>query len=134
MSAIFPLVRRWWWLLAVGTAAAAFVGFLVASRLPPAYEAQTRLLVGPVSGSRDTIRAAGEQARTYAEVATAAPLLQGAATSAGLQGSGLGLKSKIAVTASDQILFSKNSSTEIKLDGEEFLIMREEDILGVLEG
>ena len=101
MSAIFPLVRRWWWLLAVGTAAAAFVGFLVASRLPPAYEAQTRLLVGPVSSSRDTLRAAGEQARTYAEVATAAPLLQSAATNLGLQGSGLGLKSKVTVTASD---------------------------------
>jgi len=101
VSAIFPLVRRWWWLLAVGTAAAAFVGFLVASRLPPAYEAQTRLLVGPVSSSRDTLRAAGEQARTYAEVATAAPLLQSAATNLGLQGSGLGLKSKVTVTASD---------------------------------
>jgi capsular polysaccharide biosynthesis protein len=69
--------------------------------LPPTYEAQARLLVGPVSGSRDTIRAAGEQARTYAEVATAAPLLQGAATRIGLDGSGLGLKSKVTVTASD---------------------------------
>lgn len=35
--------------------------------------------------------------------------------------------------AGDHILFGKYSGTEIKIDGEEFLIMREEDVLGVLE-
>ena len=34
----------------------------------------------------------------------------------------------------DTILFGKYSGSEIKLDGEEHLIMREEDILGVVEG
>ena len=38
------------------------------------------------------------------------------------------------VKAGDKILFGKYSGSEIKLDGEEYLIMREEDILGVLEG
>ena len=38
------------------------------------------------------------------------------------------------VKAGDRVLFSKYAGTEIKLEGEEFLIMREEDILGVLEG
>jgi chaperonin GroES len=37
------------------------------------------------------------------------------------------------VKAGDKILFGKYSGTEIKLDGEEHLIMREEDILGVIE-
>jgi chaperonin GroES len=37
------------------------------------------------------------------------------------------------VKAGDQILFGKYSGTEIKLDGEEFLIMREEEVLGVLK-
>jgi chaperonin GroES len=36
--------------------------------------------------------------------------------------------------AGDRILFGKYSGTEIKLDGEEFLIMREEEVLGILEG
>ena len=36
------------------------------------------------------------------------------------------------VKAGDKILFGKYSGTEIKIDGEEFLMMREEDILGVL--
>ena len=37
------------------------------------------------------------------------------------------------VKAGDKILFSKYSGSEVKLDGEEHLIMREEDILAVIE-
>ena len=38
------------------------------------------------------------------------------------------------VKAGDRVLFNKYSGTEIKIDGVEHLIMREEDILGVIEG
>ncbi|HVP78060.1 MAG TPA: co-chaperone GroES [Thermodesulfobacteriota bacterium] len=38
------------------------------------------------------------------------------------------------VKVGDRILFGKYSGTEIKIEGEEHLIMREEDILGVIEG
>jgi chaperonin GroES len=38
------------------------------------------------------------------------------------------------VKAGDRILFTKYAGTEIKLDGEEHLIIREEDILGVVDG
>jgi chaperonin GroES len=38
------------------------------------------------------------------------------------------------VKAGDRVLFGKYSGTEIKIDGEEHLIMREDDILGVIEG
>jgi chaperonin GroES len=34
----------------------------------------------------------------------------------------------------DRILFGKYSGTEIKLDGEDFIIMREEEVLGVITG
>ena len=34
----------------------------------------------------------------------------------------------------DRILFGKYSGTEIKIDGEDFIIMREEEVLGVLTG
>ena len=37
------------------------------------------------------------------------------------------------VKAGDNILFGKYSGTEIKLDGEEFLIMREEEVLGIVK-
>jgi len=40
---------------------------------------------------------------------------------------------KLEVKEGDRILFGKYSGTEVKLDGEDALIMREDDILGVLE-
>jgi len=38
------------------------------------------------------------------------------------------------VKVGDRILFGKYSGTEIKIDGEELVIMREEEVLGILEG
>jgi chaperonin GroES len=38
------------------------------------------------------------------------------------------------VKTGDRILFGKWSGTEVKLDGEELLIMKESDIMGVIEG
>ena len=38
------------------------------------------------------------------------------------------------VKVGDKILFGKYAGTEIKLDGKEFLMMREDDVLGVIEG
>jgi chaperonin GroES len=38
------------------------------------------------------------------------------------------------VKAGDRILFGKYSGSEIKLDGQELMIMREDEILGILEG
>jgi len=37
------------------------------------------------------------------------------------------------VKQGDRVLFAKYAGTEIKLDGEEYLIMRESDILGIIE-
>jgi chaperonin GroES len=37
------------------------------------------------------------------------------------------------VKAGDKVLFAKYSGTEFKLDGEEHLILREDDVLGVIE-
>ena len=39
----------------------------------------------------------------------------------------------VDVQAGDRILFGKYSGSEIKVDGEELLIMREDDVLGVIE-
>jgi len=40
----------------------------------------------------------------------------------------------LALREGDRILFAKYSGTEIKIDGEDFLIMKEEDVLGVVTG
>jgi chaperonin GroES len=41
---------------------------------------------------------------------------------------------ELDVKAGDRILFGKWSGTEVKLDGEELLIMKESDIMGIVEG
>jgi chaperonin GroES len=43
-----------------------------------------------------------------------------------------GTKIKLSVKAGDKILFGKYSGTEIKVDGEERLILREDDVLGII--
>ena len=44
-----------------------------------------------------------------------------------------GEKLKMAVKKGDRVLFGKYSGTEVKLDDEEYLIMREDDVLGILQ-
>jgi chaperonin GroES len=41
---------------------------------------------------------------------------------------------KLDVKIGDKVLFGKYSGTEVKVDGKELLVMREEDIMGVIEG
>ena len=45
-----------------------------------------------------------------------------------------GTVTPLEVKAGDRILFGKWSGTEIKIDGDELLIMKESDIMGILEG
>ena len=45
-----------------------------------------------------------------------------------------GVVQPLDVKAGDRVLFGKWSGSEVKIDGEELLIMKESDILGVLEG
>jgi chaperonin GroES len=40
----------------------------------------------------------------------------------------------LAVKEGDRILFGKYAGTEIKLDGEDYVIMREEEVLGIVSG
>ena len=44
-----------------------------------------------------------------------------------------GKRIPLDVKAGDRILFGKYSGSEVKIDGEEYLILREEDVLGVLD-
>ena len=45
-----------------------------------------------------------------------------------------GTVTPLDVKAGDKILFGKWSGTEVKIDGEELLIMKESDVMGVIEG
>jgi chaperonin GroES len=44
-----------------------------------------------------------------------------------------GEKIQMSVKTGDRVLFGKYGGTEVKIDGEEFLILREDDVLGILE-
>ncbi|MBP8625882.1 MAG: co-chaperone GroES [Syntrophorhabdales bacterium] len=44
-----------------------------------------------------------------------------------------GTKAPLTVKVGDKILFGKYSGTEIKIDGEEHLILREDDVLAIVE-
>ena len=45
-----------------------------------------------------------------------------------------GTVTPLDVKAGDTVLFGKWSGTEVKIDGEDLLIMKESDILGIIEG
>jgi len=44
-----------------------------------------------------------------------------------------GKRIPLEIKAGDRVLFGKYSGTEVKVEGEEYLIMREDDILGIIE-
>jgi chaperonin GroES len=44
-----------------------------------------------------------------------------------------GKRVPLEIKKGDRILFGKYSGTEVQIEGEEYLIMREEDVLGIIE-
>jgi chaperonin GroES len=52
----------------------------------------------------------------------------------GIIAAGPGARDESGKLAGDKVLFGKWSGTEVKIDGEELLIMKESDIMGVIEG
>jgi len=70
------LVRRFWWLLALGAIVAGLTARYIASQMTPTYEGVVSVLAGPINANYDTQRAAGNLARTYAGLATSGPVLE----------------------------------------------------------
>lgn len=79
-----PALRRWWPTLLASTIMASLVGVALSMALPPRYEARAQLLVGPVNASQDAQNAAGNLARTYAELVLSETFLSGAVQQLGL--------------------------------------------------
>ena len=59
LTGYLAVARRWWWTLLVATWVAGVSGYVVASQIPPTYEAETQLLIGPYNTDRDTLAAVG---------------------------------------------------------------------------
>lgn len=81
-SQLISALRRWWWALLLGTLIATVAGYAAAATATKTYEAQLDLLVGPVNGGID-LDVSGGLARTYADLATSAPILRRALSTGG---------------------------------------------------
>ena len=101
LSGYLATARRWWWTLLVATWIAALAGYLVATRIPPTYEARALMLVGPYEGDLNTLRASGQLALTYADLVTTNPRLEAAIAQVGTDLTAAELKSATRVTAND---------------------------------
>ena len=84
LTGFVAVLRRWWPTIIVAAAVGGIVAWVVAGSLAPTYESSARLLVGAPSADSDSAKAASQQARTYAEIATTEPLIDDAAESLGL--------------------------------------------------
>jgi succinoglycan biosynthesis transport protein ExoP len=101
LSGYLATARRWWWTLLVATWIAGLAGYLVATRIPATYEARSLMLVGPVGGDLNTLRASGQLALTYAELVTVNPRLEAAISQAQVNLSANDLRAATRVTAND---------------------------------
>ena len=86
------MIRKWWWLVAVGTLVAGGLGFWVSTVLPPVYRASTILLI-KVDNSRnndyDNVRVSELLAATYTELLTTRPVIETVAQTLGQDPKGL---------------------------------------------
>lgn len=105
LTGYLAVARRWWWTLLVATWVAGVSGYVVASQIPPTYEAETQLLVGPYNTDRDTLVAAGDLVQTYSQLVTTTPLLESAIAEAGATLSATDLNLATRVTANDVTRF-----------------------------
>jgi tyrosine-protein kinase len=98
---VLAAAKRWWWLLLVAAVLAGGMAYLVTSGVPATYEAETQLLVGPVSGDKDTLTAAGQLSQTYAALVTSELVLAATKKETGFSPSLSRLRSKVDVNAND---------------------------------
>ncbi len=75
LSGYLAVARRWWWTLIVSAWIAGLTGYLVASTIPPTYESQVKVLVGPLNTDTDTLRASQALVQTFAQYVTTREVL-----------------------------------------------------------
>lgn len=84
LSGYLAVAKRWWWTLILSAWIAGLAGYIVASGLPPTYESQVKVLVGPINTDTDTLRASGLLVQTYAQVVLTDSLLSSTIKELGL--------------------------------------------------
>ena len=105
LARYLAIIRRWWWTIVVATWAAGLVGYVTATRLPPTYESEATVLVGPVSADFETQRAAGQLVATYAEIVRSGPVVSATIQELGLSDSVSALRRQITALADSTTRF-----------------------------
>ena len=98
-AGFISVVRRFWWLLALGTLAAAVAAYTVAKHESPTYASTATLVVGPLN--TDYTSSAGDLGRTYAEVAKSLPVLKAVIARTGAPLTAHDLANHITATSND---------------------------------
>jgi capsular polysaccharide biosynthesis protein len=98
---LLPLLKRWWWALALGALIAGIGGYVIASRAAPTYKGEVKLLVGPINADAGELDAAGEIGRTYSELAASRPVLESAIQKARAQARAEDLAKRVSATSNE---------------------------------
>jgi uncharacterized protein involved in exopolysaccharide biosynthesis len=98
---LVPVVRRWWWLLLAAAFAGGLTAWIVASSATKTYEAEAKLLIGPVSGDYPTLQAAGALGRTYAELAHSRRVVAAAARNADIKLTSRQIEKAVSASSND---------------------------------
>jgi capsular polysaccharide biosynthesis protein/Mrp family chromosome partitioning ATPase len=98
-TSLVSVARRWWWTILLASLLAGTAGALFTAAMPASHEARVRMLVGPISGGDDTVRAAGQLTRTYAELVSSTAVVNGTISELGLPYRPEQLKAAISPTA-----------------------------------
>jgi tyrosine-protein kinase len=101
LSGYLAVARRWWWTLIVAAWIAGLTGYLVATTIPPTYESQVKVLVGPLNTDTDTLRASGFLVQTYAQYVTTREVLSSTIQELGLDLAPEDLAAATRATAND---------------------------------
>jgi capsular polysaccharide biosynthesis protein len=101
LGGVLRLARKGWWAIVLAAVVGVALAALATSRVEPVYESEARLVVGPPDRKVSELRASGQQAQTYAELATSRPVLEAARRRIKLDTPVSDLRSDVVATAND---------------------------------
>jgi capsular polysaccharide biosynthesis protein/Mrp family chromosome partitioning ATPase len=98
LSGYVAVLRRWSVTLIASAAVAGFVAFMIATRIPPTYAANSQLIVGPINTDNNTLDAAQQLVQTYAQLVTTDAILDTVIEGLGLDVSKQALRENVSAT------------------------------------